>query len=164
MKAAWKAFLFTARGGGSLQRKSHEGLLGRATVILSPSPPLAFDSPTSVPWIKEISATAVCLPTMCLVEIQIACDSFPRLFHLLILTTLFSTTSPTVEPSPALPGWGCVLGGWDVALGSQHSLPAAHLGSQTHLLLCRAPAGRQNVPQTPQISQNPWLFRGNSLH
>lgn len=55
---------------------------------------------------------------MCLVEIEIASDIFPRLFLLLILTTLFSTNSPAVETSPAtLPGSGSVMEGWDVAAG-----------------------------------------------
>lgn len=72
--------------------------------------------------------------------------------------------SSTVVTSPAtIPGSGCVMDGWDVALGSQHSLPAAHLGSQTHLLPSRAPTRRKNVKQLPQISQNPWLLTGNSL-
>lgn len=120
MKAAvsWKAFLFTARGGESLQRKSYQGLLGRATVILSPSAVLGFDSPTSVSWIQEVSATAICLLTMCLVEIQIASDFFPRLFHLLLVTALLSINSPTVETIPAtLLGSGYVKDGWYVASG-----------------------------------------------
>lgn len=148
---------------GTYRGKAMRGCLGDHSNPL-PISTLGFWQPyLSVPWIKEVSATTICLLIMCLVEIQITSDFLPRLFHLSILT-LFSTNSPTVMTSPAtLPGSGCVMDGWDVALGSQHSLPAAHLGFPNPPAPLQGSYKETNVKQVPQISLNPWLLTGNSL-